>query len=227
METTINTFSKYKAYKEKRVREFIHKYNAVCWVSWGWVWSGCGICVLMLLALIVHYYTEEELVLFSNIYLVFILIPVFVFTILAGIKYIRSLYVQNVVYDCLKHLSCYEINICYKIKLDTLRDEMQGNNREVKRLKCMIHNLDLKCKMINILIKMNYCKSFVRTKFSKSLDEYNKMIKNKELLLQEIFGYQQLTNKYNADIKLLQEENNLLNKRMQEIRGITPDKEKL
>lgn len=37
METTINTFCKFKEYKEKRIREFIQKYNTFLGVPWEWM----------------------------------------------------------------------------------------------------------------------------------------------------------------------------------------------
>lgn len=228
METTINTFCKFKEYKEKRVREFIQKYNTFLGVPWEWMLGLCGICILLLLSILaIQWWTNEKIVSFSLYYLVLILIPIVAFTILVGVKYRCSLRVQNVVYVCLKHLSCYESTICSKIELDFLSNQMQDNNKEIERLRCLIYNLDLKCKTINRQIRMNYCKSFICTIFSMSLDEYKKMIKDKIVLLQEKCSYRQSQHKYETDIQLLQEKNKIVDKSIHKIGEIIVDKEKV
>ena len=223
METTINTFCKFKEYKEKRVGEFIQKYNAFCGVPWKWMG---GMCILLfLLVLIVQWWRDGKIVSFSLDYLV-ILIFISAFAFWVRYKYKCSLFVQNVVYDCLKHLSCYESTICSKIELDILRKQMQNNNREMKRLSCLIYNLDLKCETINRQIRINYCKSFISTIFSMSLDEYKKMIKDKIVLLQEKCSYRQSQHKYEMDIQLLQEENKILEEKIHKIEKNIVDDEK-
>lgn len=207
METTINTFGKFKEYKEKRVRELIRKYNVFLGMSWELIIVICGICCLLLLLIMLFG--------FENSYLKVALILSLVFTILAIVKYRRSLQVQKVVYDCLICLSLVESKICSKIELNTIRNQIQVNDNEIERLKCLIDNLDLKCEIINKILRINYRKSFICTIFSMNLDEYKKMIKNKTVLLQERYSYRQSQNKYKADIQLLETKNEELNKRVE------------
>lgn len=141
METTINTFGKFKEYKEKRVRELIRKYNVFLGMSWELIIVICGICCLLLLLIMLFG--------FENSYLKVALILSLVFTILAIVKYRRSLQVQKVVYDCLICLSENESKICSKIELNTIRNQIQVNDNEIERLKCLIDNLDLKCEIIH------------------------------------------------------------------------------
>lgn len=97
METTINTFCKFKEYKEKRVRELIRKYNVFLGMPWGLIIVICGICCLLLLN-IPNFASK-------NSYLKVALILSSAFAILAIVKYIRSLQIQKVVYDCLNCFS--------------------------------------------------------------------------------------------------------------------------
>ena len=233
METTINTFGKFKEYKEKRVRELIRKYNVFMGTPWGLIIVICGICCLFFFLLLLFLFNliHEDysiwLFLFENLSLLFALIISLAFTILAIVKYIRSLQVQKVVYDCLNCLSDFESEMCSKIELDTLRKQMQVNNNEIGRLTCLSENLDLKCKIINKILWINYRKSFICTLFSMNLDEYKKMIKNKTVLLQERCSYQQLQNKYKADIQLLKTKNEDLGKRVETIeKTVADDKQK-
>lgn len=229
METTISTFCKFKEYKGKRVREFIYKYNVFLGVPWGWISVICGICCLLLLSNPLARLFKCEINLpFGDFYLIFLIILSLAFTILAGVKYKRSLKIQKVVYDCLNRFSCYESEICSKIELDTMRNQMQVNDNEIERLKCLIDNLDLKCEIINKILRINYCKSFICTIFSMNLDEYKKMIKNKVVLLQERCSYRQSRNKYKADIQLLKKKNEDWKKRIEIIeKTVVDDKQML
>lgn len=218
METTINTYCKFKEYKEKRVRELIRKYNVFLGMPWGLI---SVICCLLLCA-ILKFGSEDS-------YLQVALIFSIVFTILAIVKYMRSLEIQKVIYDCLYHLSDYERVICSKIEIDTLRKQMQVNNNEIERLQCLIVNLDLKCKIINKTLRINYRKSFKGNRFSmNNLDEYKKMIKNKTVLLQERSSYRELRNKYNAEKQLLETRYEDLTKRVAIIeKNVDDDKQML
>jgi hypothetical protein len=99
METTINTFGKLKEYKEKRVRELIRKYNVFLGIPWGLIIVICGICCLFFFLLLLFLFNliHEDysiwLFLFENLSLLFALIISLAFTILAIVKYIRSLQV--------------------------------------------------------------------------------------------------------------------------------------
>lgn len=234
METTINTFGKLKEYKEKRVRELIRKYNVFLGIPWGLIIVICGICCLFFLLLLLFLFNliHEDysiwLFLFENLSLLFALIISLAFTILAIVKYIRSLQVQKVVYDCLNCLSDFESEMCSKIELDTLRKQMQVNNNEIGRLTCLSENLDLKCKIINKILWINYRKSFICTLFSMNLDEYKKMIKNIMVLLQERSSYWESKNKYKADKLLLKTKNEDLTKRIEIIeKTVADDKQEL
>lgn len=211
METTVNTFSKFKGYKEKRVRELIRKYNVFWGVSWGWIVVICGMCDLFLLS-----------IQFGKFYphIAFILA---VFIVLAIVKYFRARCVQKVVYGCLNYLSCYENKMRSKIELDSLRARVHDNNKEIERINCLINNLDLKCEIIDKRIRINYRKSFICTICSMSLDEYKNMIKDKVILLHEKCSYRQSQKKYESDILLLREMNVDLNKRIKTIGEIDVD----
>ena len=230
METTINTFCKFKEYKEKRVRELIRKYNVFLGIPWGLISVICGICCLLLYRQFALKDKHDSFLsfVFEGSYLSFALIFSLVFAILAIVKYIRSLYVQKVIYDCLYHLSDYERVICSKIEIDTLRKQMQVNNNEIKRLQCLIDNLDLKRKIINITLRINCHKYFLRITFSMNQDEYKKMLKNIMVLLQERNSYRELQNKYNAEKQLLETRNKDLTKRVETIeKNVADDKQKL
>lgn len=216
METTINTFCKFKEYKEKRVRELIRKYNVFLGMPWGLIIVICGICCLLSIQFALKDKYDSFLsFVFEGSYLSFAFILSLAFTILAIVKYRCSLQVQKVVYDCLICLSENESKICSKIELNTIRNQIQVNDNEIERLKCLIDNLDLKCEIINKILRINYRKSFICTIFSMNLDEYKKMIKNKTVLLQERYSYRQSQNKYKADIQLLETKNEELNKRVE------------
>lgn len=220
METTINTFCKFKEYKEKRVRELIWKYNVFLGMPWGLIIVICGICCLLLLN-IPNFASK-------NSYLKVALILSSAFAILAIVKYIRSLQIQKVVYDCLNCFSDFESKICSKIEVDTLRKQMQVNDNEIVRLTYLNDNLDLKCKIINRILWINYRKSFIYTIFSMNQDEYKKMIENKTVLLQERCSYRQSQNKYKADIQLLKTKNEDLAKRIEIIeKTVVDDKQEL
>lgn len=234
METTINTFGKLKEYKEKRVRELIRKYNVFLGIPWGLIIVICGICCLFFLLLLLFLFNliHEDysiwLFLFENLSLLFALIISLAFTILATIKYIRSLQIQKVLYDCLNCLSCYENKIRNKIELDTLRNQMQVNNNEIGRLTCLSDNLDLKCEIINKILRINYHKSFIILIFRMNQDEYKKMIKNIMVLLQERSSYWESQNKYKADKLLLKTKNEDLTKRIEIIeKTVADDKQEL
>lgn len=217
METTINTYCKFKEYKEKRVRELIRKYNVFLGMPWGLI---SVICCLLLCA-ILKFGSEDS-------YLQVALIFSIVFTILAIVKYMRSLEIQKVIYDCLYHLSDYERVICSKIEIDTLRKQMQVNNNEIERLQCLIDNLDLKRKIINKTLRINCHKYFLRITFSMNQDEYKKMFKNIMVLLQERSSYRELRNKYNAEKQLLETRNKDLTKRVETIeKNVADDKQML
>lgn len=229
METTINTFCKFKEYKEKRVRELIRKYNVFMGTPWGLIIVICGICCLLSrqFALKDKYDSFLSFV-FEGSYLSFAFILSLAFTILATIKYIRSLQIQKVVYDCLNCLSCYENKIRNKIELDTLRNQMQVNNNEIGRLTCLSDNLDLKREIINKILRINYHKSFIILIFRMKQDEYKKMIKNIMVLLQERSSYRESQNKYKADKLLLKTKNEDLTKRIEIIeKTVADDKQEL
>lgn len=224
METTINTFSKFKGYKEKRVRELLHKYNVFCGVSWGWIVVISGICSLFLLSILLRWLFGCKMILpFGCCNLILILILFVVFTILAIVKYYRARHVQKVVYGCLSHLSCYENEMHSKIELDSLRARAHDNSKEIERINCLINNLDLKCEIIDKQIRINYCKSFICTICSMSLDEYKNMIKDKVVLLQEKCSYRQSRKKYESDILLLRKMNVDLDERIKTIGEIVVD----
>lgn len=218
METTINTFCKFKEYKEKRVRELIRKYNVFLGMPWGLIIVICGICCLLLLN-IPNFASK-------NSYLKVALILSSAFAILAIVKYIRSLQVQKVVYDCLNCFSDFESKICSKIELETLRNQIQVNDNEIVRLTCLSNNLDLKCEIINKILRINYHKSFIYTIFSMNQDEYKKMIKNIMALLQERNSYREPQNKYKADIQLLKTKNEDLIKRVEIIKTMIDEEQK-
>lgn len=218
MDTTINTFSKFRAYREKRVREFIQKYKNFCCVPWGWILFVGGISVLLLFLAILRYYLEDgKEAVSSHIYLVFILIPILAFTILTGVRYWRSIYIRMVVFGCLRHISCYESRMRRNVERCTLRDKGHLNEREMYRLIIMNNNLELRCELIDRLIRMKRCNIFIRTIFTLSLDKYKRKKKNREFLLQERCSYRQLQNRYLNDILLLWLENRDLNDRMEEL----------
>lgn len=202
-------------------------------MPWGLISVICVICCLLLLLLSIQFVWgyQCDLILyflFENLYLPFALILSLLFTILAIVKYRRSLQIQKVVYDCLYHFSSIERAICSKIEIDTLRKQMQVNNNEIERLKYLIDNLDLKCKIINKTLRINYRKSFKGNRFSmNNLDEYKKMIKNKTVLLQEKCTYRQSQNKYKADIQLLKTKNEDLTKRIEIIDKNEDDEERM
>ena len=105
---------------------------------------------------------------------------------------------------------------------------MQVNNNEIGRLTCLSENLDLKCKIINKILWINYRKSFICTLFSMNLDEYKKMIKNIMVLLQERSSYWESKNKYKADKLLLKTKNEDLTKRIEIIeKTVADDKQEL
>lgn len=105
---------------------------------------------------------------------------------------------------------------------------MQVNDNEIVRLTYLNDNLDLKCKIINRILWINYRKSFIYTIFSMNLDEYKKMIENKTVLLQERCSYRQSQNKYKADIQLFKTKNEDLAKRIEIIeKTVVDDKQKL
>lgn len=232
METTINTFCKFKEYKEKRVRALIREYNVFLGMTWGLIIVICGICCFFLILLFLFNLIHEDYsiwqILFENLSLLFALIISLAFTILAVVKYIRSLQVQKVVYDCLKSLSDFESGMCSKIELDTMNKQIQVNDNEIGRLTCLSENLDLKCKIINKILRINYHKSFIYTIFSMNQDEYKKMIKDIMVLLQERSCYRESQNKYKADIQLLKTKNEDLTNRIEIIeKAVADDKQEL
>lgn len=228
METTINTFCKFKEYKEKRVRELIRKYNVFLGMPWGLIIVICGICCLLSRQFALKDEHDSFLsFVFEGSYLSFAFILSLAFTILAVVKYIRSLQVQKVVYDCLNCFSDFESKICSKIELETLRNQIQVNDNEIVRLTCLSDNLDLKCEIINKILRINYHKSFIYTIFSMNQDEYKKMIKDIMALLKERNSYREPQNKYKADIQLLKTKNEDLIKRVEIIKTMIDEEQKL
>lgn len=202
MEATVNTFGKFKEYKERRVREFIKKYNCFLGISWGWFIVLFFILLCLAIAWGLTFYVFGGIKR-PSITFGFVLIPILIFFIVSFINYKRSLHIQGAIYDCLKNFSDYESQVSSKIELEMLNNQICDIENEIMRLESLIMICDLKCETIEKLRKSNNYNSIPSIILGKSLDKYKRMIKSRNVFLLEKCSYEQAKEKYNTDVSLL------------------------
>lgn len=239
MEIIINTLNKFKQYKEKRIREFIQEYSRFCGIPWGWI---IGICILLIILLLIWIFLSD----FNSVPLIiggFFIIFLIVIIIIAIYKYVYSLKVQEVIFECLEYIMYYERAQNYQIELNNIKSQQERNKKNIARFNYKIQELELTHECISKIKKITLEEfnkegnsySASEEKQSDTKDKQNELkvkIPEKRInilkkYISELLIYDQLKKQYETEKSLLENENNQIEEEKEEIIKILSNNIKL